>query len=302
MREFYGQLMKQLGEASITTREFLSIPELVKRLVTYEQVVNYREDSTQPKRLKFETPLSFKDLNRLLNRNPSNSGESEETLEEADREEAKRWTGWFQGDGDRAGDFLFNQPDDVLHRFSENMRNWGVNLKTHLPQVDLGKGLTQKSGRIIYAGGDDFLGVLYRNPPLPEMTPLACIQDFFAGFKSEIWSQTHEPITVSVGFVWAAPNVPQRDVLQHCRKAEQAAKRTGRDRIACRILFNDGKHLEWTCPWWLLAGNSYCHSPPGIPLWQCWPLSVSRKPSRTSRGQLSPCCGYGIGYFCRSLR
>ncbi|MEM1279186.1 MAG: hypothetical protein AAGG53_03995 [Cyanobacteria bacterium P01_H01_bin.152] len=87
------------------------------------------------------------------------------------------------------------------------------------------------------------------------MSPLECLQ-WFETFKSTIWSQAKEPITVSVGFVWAAPNVPQRDVLQHCREAEQSAKRNGRDRIALRILFNDGKHLEWTCPWWLLEGNS----------------------------------------------
>ncbi|NJN04874.1 MAG: CRISPR-associated protein [Leptolyngbyaceae cyanobacterium RM1_1_2] len=264
VREFYQQLMEKLGEASITTREFLSIPELVKRLVTYEQVVNYG-DATQPKRLKFEIPPSFRDLNRLLNRSASNLGQPgdldesnklDEALEEANREEAKRWTGWFQGDGDRAGDFLLAQPDDVLHRFSQNMRNWGANLKTHLPPITLGNKLSKKSGRIIYAGGDDFLGVLYRNPPLPPLTPIECIQDFFGRFKSQIWSETQEPITVSVGFVWVAPSVPQRDVLQHCREAEQSAKRAGRDRIACRILFNDGKHLEWTCPWWLLEGNA----------------------------------------------
>lgn len=76
----------------------------------------------------------------------------------------------------------------------------------------------------------------------------------------EIWSKHKQPITVSVGFVWAAPGVPQRDVLQQCRDAEQSAKRSGRDRIALRILFNSGNHLEWTCPWWLLREilEGYC--------------------------------------------
>jgi CRISPR-associated protein Cmr2 len=264
VREFYQQLQAHLGEATITEREFLSIPELVKRLVTVPEVINYQEDSKKPKRLKVETPLSFNDLNRLLNQDLNNQ---QDIVDEADRvgnrveETSKRWTGWFQGDGDRAGDFLFQKSDDDLHRFSENMRCWGRDFWQHLPRQDLKdtefKNLpnkVDKDGRIIYAGGDDFLGVLYRNTPYPEMSALECLQ-WFETFKSSIWSQTREPITVSVGFVWAAPNVPQRDVLQHCREAEQSAKRNGRDRLALRILFNDGKHLEWTCPWWLLEGN-----------------------------------------------
>ena len=64
--------------------------------------------------------------------------------------------------------------------------------------------------------------------------------------------KTSQQITVSVGLVWAAPGVPQRDVLQHCRDAEKSAKKKGRDRLAIRILFNSGNHLEWVCPWWCL--------------------------------------------------
>ena len=117
--------------------------------------------------------------------------------------------------------------------------------------------------RIIYAGGDDFLGVFYSTSYDPEITPKDCLKWFYK-FRSsqnkpspdekysDIWSKHQQPITVSVGLVWAAPNVPQRDVLQHCREAEQSAKKSGRDRIALRILFNSGNHLEWTCPWWLL--------------------------------------------------
>ncbi|BAZ08050.1 hypothetical protein NIES3974_47190 [Calothrix sp. NIES-3974] len=36
-------------------------------------------------------------------------------------------------------------------------------------------------------------------------------------------------------------------------KAEKSAKSNGRDRIAFRVLFNNGNYLEWVCPWWLLA-------------------------------------------------
>ena len=49
-----------------------------------------------------------------------------------------------------------------------------------------------------------------------------------------------------------SPSNSQRDVLQHCRLAEKSAKSAGRDRLAVRILFNNGNHLEWCCPWWCL--------------------------------------------------
>ncbi len=115
-------------------------------------------------------------------------------------------------------------------------------------------------GRVVYAGGDDFLGVLYKNDD--QIEPLACFR-WLHKFNRDIWqgaklgdrgydSDRAKPITASVGFVWAAPNVPQRDVLQNCHAAEQAAKQGGRDRIAFRILFNGSNTLEWICPWWVL--------------------------------------------------
>ena len=124
----------------------------------------------------------------------------------------------------------------------EQMRQWGKRLLAEPPQ----------HCRVIYAGGDDFLGVFYRVAPEPPLQPQQCI-DYFCRFESEVWNTpTRKPITPSVGFVWAAPHVPQRDVLQHCREAEKAAKTGGRDRIALRVLFNGGNYLEWVCPWRLL--------------------------------------------------
>jgi CRISPR-associated protein Cmr2 len=92
------------------------------------------------------------------------------------------------------------------------------------------------------------------------LTPRECLKWFYNFKKNnkissgsdDIWSKHQVKITVSVGFVWAAPNIPQRDVLQHCAEAEKAAKKQGRDRLALRILFNGGNYLEWVCPWHLL--------------------------------------------------
>lgn len=224
IRQFYTKLsdIPELGKAFVDPTEQLSIPELVKRLLTYSSVATRLKDLENTELPSIEIPDRFRDISRSDN----------------------RWTGWFQGDGDRIGNYLKNLASsqteaDTLNQFSLAMMNWGKDLKHHVT-----------NGRIIYAGGDDFLGVLYRTPPEPELTALECL-DWFYQFP-QVWNQHKQQITVSVGFVWAAPGVPQRDVLQNCREAEQSAKKKGRDRIALRVLFNGGNSLEWVCPWWFL--------------------------------------------------
>jgi CRISPR-associated protein Cmr2 len=256
VKAFYGQLQEKLQEATFPEREQLSIPELVKRLITVGEV-NCRIDGIR-------APQSFRDLGRRSDapRAEAASGETDDEAE-CDRQEARRWTGWFMGDGDRAGAFLLQKakqnddPAEVLHQFSLGLREWGHSFYQHLPRSPRPDGHLRRDGRIVYAGGDDFLGVLFRNAPAPPLTAQECL-DWFYDFP-KIWELHEQPISASVGFVWAAPNVPQRDLLQHCRLAEKSAKKQGRDRIAIRILFNDGKHLEWACPWrFLPLLTDYC--------------------------------------------
>jgi CRISPR-associated protein Cmr2 len=222
IESFYEFLSQKVSESIIDPQEQLSIPELIKRLVILNRV----------KIPGIEFPKNFQELNRLN----ANS-------------EDNHWTGWFQGDGDKAGDYLKNlksqtdRPEaEILHEFSYQMRHWGENA--------FKKSVPEHLGRIVYAGGDDFLGVFYRSGE-SILTPRDCL-DWFYEFKPNIWSQHKQKISVSVGFVWTAPNVPQRDVLQHCQEAERAAKKKGRDRLALRILFNGGNYLEWVCPWHVL--------------------------------------------------
>jgi CRISPR-associated protein Cmr2 len=243
VKAFYQQLSEaigknQTGEAIITDREQLSIPELVKRLVTIDAVVGQNPE--------IDSLRSFKALNRW-----SETDTPDEAQRATDTDQPERWTGWFQGDGDRAGEYLKDKTPDEQHEFSLCLREWGRKLQHRLPRSEKNRKSIERDGRIIYAGGDDFLGVLYRNYPDPPLAPQECV-DWFSTFKSDIWQQHGQPISVSVGFVWAAPKVPQRDVLQHCREAQDSAKDNGRDRIAFRILFNGGNFLEWCCPWWLL--------------------------------------------------
>lgn len=254
VRAFYQALREKLGESLIDPKEELSVPELIKRMITYETVSNqliknFRTEfgkngaNIDPLIEEIQQisndlqPSSFKDLNR-----------HKDNTKVTQEQQKRGFQGWFQGDGDKAGDYLKKYPHKT-HEFSEEMRDWGKWFKNKPLHF----------GRVIYAGGDDFLGVFYdREDEGDKLEPKYCV-DWFKDFKSKIWHQNkttkeeQKKITVSVGFVWAFRGIPQRDILQHCREAEKSAKNNGRDRIAFRILFNNGNYLEWVCPWWLLA-------------------------------------------------
>jgi len=150
------------------------------------------------------------------------------------------------GDGDKVGNHLKDlsqQTDSAekLKQFSVAMRQWGENLSNDFPR-DL--------GRIIYAGGDDFLGVIYSKKPTINSSEELKKKAFqwLLTLKKQ-WEKHGQNISLSVGFVWVTGSVPQRDVLQHCREAEKVAKTKGRDRITIRIVFNSGQYIEWTTPW-----------------------------------------------------
>ncbi len=247
IRAFYEKLSLVLTESFIDVREQLSIPDLIKRLITHEDIANrlkanlsqleIEDQSNQITEIAKElNPESFKDLNRLKDSS----------------DDKKYWTAWFLGDGDGAAKYFkklgkvgIREEEEGTHGFSQEMREWGKQLREQ--QDDY----LQHKGRMVYAGGDDFLGILYKTEQ--QIPALECLQWFYQ-FKSQVWHQqpNKKQITPSVGFVWAGPQVPQRDVLQHCHEAEKSAKSTGRDRIAFRILFNSGNYLEWVCPWWML--------------------------------------------------
>jgi len=263
---------QEYGEAFIDPREELSIPELTKRLITHQAIVQQLlahklfdrlpEMNTETHDLIQQidrdlNPNGFRHLNRLPQK-------------DSDRLPSERvfWQGWFIGDGDGASDYLkwlASQGDEAekTHEFSHLMRQWGAEFKAE--QLDQSsKTYVSKyfSGRVIYAGGDDFMGISY-HPDQKQLEPKDCVH-WFKTFKSNIWNgidHQPKPISASVGFVWAAPKIPQREVLQQCREAEKSAKQGGKDRIAFRILFNSGNYLEWLCPWWLLEEGlleSYC--------------------------------------------
>lgn len=240
---FYARLTQHWHGKIIDEREHLSIPDLVKRFATLQEIAETLElDPTDYPNL--EPPERFTDLNRLDN---------------------EQYTAWFMGDGDKIGDYLKQLQDAgidegiALSQLSEALTTWGDRFAQRVREtVQVASPLPPKS-QIIYAGGDDFLGVLYRTDitklhPSHWLSWLYTFQTLWGEHRDHLprEHQTQPALTVSMGLVWAAPGVPQRDVLQHCREAERSAKSQGRNRVAIRILFNSGTHLEWACPWSLL--------------------------------------------------
>jgi CRISPR-associated protein Cmr2 len=238
LRDYEKSKPEDIGKY-IAVNERLSIPELVKRLVTYDKIA---DDIGIEKLKKKPHDPEFKDINR----------------------EAGYWTGWFMGDGDKVGDKLKelatrpendeNKQEHDLKSFTELMRNWGKGFQNKKDLFPQGK------GRVIYAGGDDFLGVLYSEEtktqekpeklkPIEALNWLLTLEDHWKEHQNTIKQEFNLDFTYSVGFVWAGHQVPQRDILQHCRAAEKRAKSLGRDRVTLRVVFNSGQFVQWTCPW-----------------------------------------------------
>ncbi|TAO00534.1 MAG: CRISPR-associated protein Cmr2 [Phormidium sp. SL48-SHIP] len=221
--------------------ERVSIPELVKRLVTHPQIAaKIGDDFPRLER-------NFSDVIRHPNPDTQTPG---------------RWTGWFMGDGDKVGDHLKQlgdgeNADRTLKDFSEEMRHWGKQFEQNFPK---------SLGRVIYAGGDDFLGVVYDRTTdltgnaLHEATQTLKVNSWnWLQHLPEKWQEHGQKIGLSVGFVWAGHSVPQRDILQHCREAERRSKNLGRDRLTLRVVFNSGQFVQWTCPWsYLSILDCYC--------------------------------------------
>lgn len=256
----------------IDPNERLSIPELVKRLVTLDKV---SKDLEIPRLEK-----TFSDLVRRAQINSKYQQESDQQkclnlpiinnlaklicsqhrniLDNKEFSDVGQWTGWFIGDGDCVSEYILDLIDkdssnqeeksNKIRQFSQEMRSWGERFQREFdPNL----------GRVIYAGGDDFLGLIY-NRKFPEHSLKSIsgskILNWLTRLPDEEWQkekseQINEKITLSVGFVWAAPAVPQRDILQHCREAQQVSKKKGRNRITIRVVFSQGRYVQWSTPW-----------------------------------------------------
>ena len=111
--------------------------------------------------------------------------ETAKTFKDLNRHESEYWTGWFQGGGDGAGKYFKSlkkqgaeQEEKLINEFSHEMGNWGNKLINQQREKLPGE------SRMIYAGGDDFLGILYEEDQ--QIQPLDCWQWFYT-FKSGVW-------------------------------------------------------------------------------------------------------------------
>jgi CRISPR-associated protein Cmr2 len=216
-----------LGEPFAGKGEQPSVPELVKRLVTYPVVA---KRAFADEKLLDVLPQRFDAI--------ANSAT----------------VVWFMADGDEVGKYLEKQAADTpeneasqLKSFSNAMRSWAEGLYNEVPEI------TQQMGTVVYAGGDDLLGALHDLPGSDEtdiakaLAP-AHLMDWLKKFP-DLWLQHEQDITVSMGLVFVSGQVPQREALQHVRLAEASAKAHGRNRFALRLLFSGGQSIEWVCRW-----------------------------------------------------
>jgi CRISPR-associated protein Cmr2 len=273
LSEFYNQETGQTAEGEtgkfISPNERLSIPELVKRLIT----------STKD-------PI----IGNFVTKNGLENLESFSDMIRKTDDGSGHWTGWFMGDGDKFGDRLNELAcgDSVDNRvieknldtFSRLVREWSggkpnsdrpEGIQSDLQKFQKSYNSGKKLGRIIYSGGDDFLGAIYSEDPknpIPPSLAIKWLKKLDKSWRSELQEKINKElgqylfqnedkeqkkqrkgITMSVGFVWTGHSVPQRDVLQHCREAEKKAKSAGRDRVTIRVVFNSGQYVEWITPW-----------------------------------------------------
>lgn len=122
----------------------------------------------------------------------------------------------------------------------------------------------EHSGKVIFAGGDDFLLL----GALPDAVPLTSqLHHLWSGHASPLTAPLDPPtvgwvdyngtpypvpgtaMTFSLGVVIAQRRIPQSLWHRNLNEAYKAAKTAGRDCVCVRVLFNSGQSLEWICPW-----------------------------------------------------
>jgi CRISPR-associated protein Cmr2 len=282
-----------LGEAFAGEREEISLAELVKRLVTYRQVAP-AAFGCELSKIHEILPERFEHL----------SGRADTT-----REVRPETIVWFMADGDQVGEYLRQlrhqgegdsaKEASARSQFSRAMRQRAAELYKAVPEC---MGINRAT--VVYAGGDDVLGALHESEP--GQRDLGA-DDLFAWLRlfPDLWAQSKQRLTASMGVVWADSSVPQREALQHARDAEASAKARGRDRFALRLLYASGTHLEWTCPWsWLEAirnayrdreGRSHGTATKAIaPRWRHFAEDLAWLQERHAIGDGAPSEGAGI--------
>jgi CRISPR-associated protein Cmr2 len=119
-------------------------------------------------------------------------------------------------------------------------------------------------GKVIFAGGDDFLllGPLTEAIPLstelyhlwagqlsPLTQPLNPAVEGWVCHNDEIYPVPSKTMSFSLGVVIAQRRIPQSLWHRGLNQAYKRAKNAGRNRVCVQVIFNSGQTLEWVCPW-----------------------------------------------------
>ena len=210
------------------------------------------------------------------------------------------WTVGWRGDGDDMGKWLSGEqyealklpwsdwhPEDVVlspPQFKPPNQHRKIDLP-HILDLSILFGkwnqlLTQlveeyHHGKVIFAGGDDFLllGPLTEAVSLTselhrlwqgkeilvaqaeEKTPLIQpLKEGWVKYWEDSGAETIYPvpgkkIDFSLGVVIAQRRIPQSLWHRGLEEAYKEAKNQGKNRICINVLFNSGQSLNWVCPW-----------------------------------------------------
>lgn len=214
------------------------------------------------------------------------------------------WTVGWRGDGDHMGDwFSGNQysekrlPWANWHPDSEKISNHQLGIappnipNNQFRKLDIPHSLDlsvlfnywnqllyplveeHHEGRVIFAGGDDFLLLgpitqtlsltsaldsLWRGDTTAITTPLEPLTRGWTSYQGEVYPVPGPDMSFSLGVVIAQRRIPQSRWHRGLNTAYKAAKHQGRNRVCVQVLFNSGQSLEWICPWPLWRLLMYC--------------------------------------------
>ena len=231
---------------------------------TYYEELSYHRRDGEDGQLVYEenlTPAYFKKQGLDVNRLPQYR-EKHRDLRKTLRAAGLRQTSYYAVlafDGDNIGAWLSGKylgesvAGATLMKFHEAI---GQYLSAFAQQArhivdDAGYGVT------VYAGGDDYLGLLTLD------NLFAVLQDLRLAFKKTVSDplktayQVKEDFTFSAGVVIAHYKRPLGDTVQLARKAEKAAKDFGRDALCIRVVKRSGEQQQALLPWALDSTGTF---------------------------------------------
>lgn len=232
---------------------------------------------------------------RVLERRNIDDGDKSQWEEDVPKgwESAIEWTVGWRGDGDNMGKWLsgqqyqkLNLPWSKWHPDSGAIAEYGLDIEPpdpsgarvlelpHMVDISALFGLwnhllyqlaeDHHSGRVIFAGGDDFLllgpiteaialtgnlHALWTGKQSPLTEPLDRPKDGWVKSDNRVYPVPGHQMSFSLGVVIAQRRIPQSLWHRGLNDAYKHAKKQGRNRVCVRVLFNSGQSLEWVCPW-----------------------------------------------------